>query len=564
MNMKKTNKVSRRMFLQGAGGFTLAIPLLPSLLPKEAWGQSQTGIKRYFSIVGGYDYGHHQNWFPTLNQLTQTHQPSNGDNLFRYQTLRSFAPNSNSVLAPIWGSSMNPFLNKMNIFRGLNLHTRIAHGSGHMLGNIRATDGHDPQVRNLKALPTIDQVLANNRNFTPHSNDPLSIGQAYSYIKDSSNNVSRTSERWTKPNQLFSSLFTRNGTPVPEGGGSMSTPAHPRRDPLSRVLEDYNRVRRGRAISSTDAQILDNSMDRYSDILSRLSAGSTVSASGCRYSNISTTQAANDGRANGYDYNVEQHRYAFEMYARIYAAAASCDLHRVFNFHRSIPEHFDRHPSEDFHQGHSHQPFSTVNGKVNHVYMGEIWNLYVQGFLVPLVTALDSFTETNGRTILDNSLVHMTLESSTQHNDANKPCLMVGSAGGALTTGHYIDYSRRELGPCEMQGDGFSTDPNNSRFGHCYHGQHYNRSLTTILQAMGLQPNQYEDPEINRFFQGRTDNLLGSHNMGIARIGGYGHIGSQASGAWYYTDARLYSQEYARYNYNFYKNPLPLPTSSAT
>jgi hypothetical protein len=281
---------------------------------------------------------------------------------------------------------------------------------------------------------------------------------------------------------------------------------------------------------------------------------------------VNVAQSSSDG-IDGYNYNPESHRYAFEMYARIYAAAASCDLHRVFNFHRNIPDFFDRHPTEDFHQGHSHQPFSVIaaNGnRINHQYMGEIWSLYVQGFMIPLIEALDSFTETNGRTILDNSIVHMTIESSTVHNDSNKPCIMVGGAGGALTTGHFIDYSRRELGPCEQQGDNFNGDVNSPRFGHCYHGQHYNRSLTTILQAMGLTPNQYEDPEINGFFQGRTNNLLGSQNMGIARIGGYGHIGSQTSGVWYYTNERLYSQEYARYNYNFYKNSLHLPPSSAT
>jgi hypothetical protein len=270
--MKKNNKLSRRMFLKGAGGFSMAIPLLPSLLPKAAWGQSESTIKRYFSIVGGYDYGHHQNWFPTLNQLSQTSQPSNGDALFRYQALNSFLPQANSILAPIWGNRLNPFINKVNIFRGLNLHTRIAHGRGHMLGNIRDTDGHDNAVTALKRLPTIDQVLAANRNFTPHSNDPLSIGDAYSYLRDASGNVNRASSRWTKPHQLFSSLFTPGGNAIPEGGGT-STPANPRRDPLSRVLEDYNRIRRGRSISSVDAQVLDNTMDRYSDILARLSSG---------------------------------------------------------------------------------------------------------------------------------------------------------------------------------------------------------------------------------------------------------------------------------------------------
>ncbi len=565
--MKKNNKVSRRMFLKGAGGISLAIPLLQSLLPREAWAQSATTVKRYFSLVGGYDYGHHQNWFPTLNQLSQVYTPSNGDQTIRYQALNTFTPQATSILSPMLGNRLNPYLSKMNILRGLNLHTRIAHGSGPMLGNIAASDGHDTQVTSLKSLPTIDQVLGANRNFTPHSNDPLLIGNAYSYIKAAGGSVSRASGTWTKPNQLFSNLFTPGGNPIPEGGGGgATTPAHPRRDVLTRVMEDFRRVRRGRNISTVDAQVLDNTMDRYSDILSRLGETVTSSTSGCSYSTISTTAAQNDGVANAYSYNPQSHAYAFDMYARIFAAAASCDLRRVFDLHLNIPDFFDRNSAEDFHQGHSHQPWAVIasNGnKINHQYMGEIWRLYIDSFLSRLVSELDSFKEANGRSVLDNSLVHMTLECSTVHSDYNKPCLLIGSAGGSLTTGHMIDYSRRELGVHPEQGDNFENDPSNPRFGHVYYGAHYNRSLTTILQALGVSPTDYEDPDINRFFQGRTDNLIGSQNNGISRIGGYGHIGSQASGVWYLTNAQLYTNQYARYNYNFYKNSLPFPPSSA-
>lgn len=554
--------ISRRMFLQGAGGYALAIPFLPSLLPRTAWGQQTAIIKRYFNIVGNYDYGHHQHWFPTLAELPLAHTPANGDQAFRYQTLRSYVPNSNSILSPIFGSGLNPYVNKMNLFRGLNLHTRIAHGRGHMLGSIRESDGHDSTVTSLKALPTIDQVLGSTRSFTPHNVDPLNIGHAYSYRKDAAGNVTRASYRFDKPHTLFASLFRPGGNPIPETGNT-STQASPRADVLSRVMEDYGRVVNGRQISAVDRQILDNALDRISDIQKKL--GITTAVAGCQYSDINPTPAAQDGVPSLYEYSWLTHPHAFRLYAEIFAAAASCDLHRVFNFHNGIPESFDRHSSEDFHQGHSHQPWAMVasNGnKTNHIYMGEIWRLLIDNFLVHLVRELDSIPEGNGRSILDNSLVHMTLESSTLHNDSSKPCLMIGSAGGALTTGHYIDYSRRNI-IATMQGDLFTTDPNDSRFGHCYAGIHYNRSLTTILRAMGLQPAQYEDPTINTFFQGRTDGLIGAQNNGISRIGGYGHIGAERSGVWDYTDAQMYSMEYARQNYNFYKDSLPMPPGSA-
>lgn len=551
------------MFLKGTGGAALALPLLPSLLPREAWAQNVSPTKRYFNFVGGYDYGHHQHWFPTLNQPSQMHSPANGDQAFRYQALNTFvSPTSTSNLSLILGNRLNPLVNKMNIFRALNLHTRIAHGQGHMLGNIAASDGHDTLVTSLKRLRTIDQVLAGNRNFTPHTRDPLilSPNSAYSFQGDALGNVSRVGARWPKPHELFNTLFTG----ISEGGGTTTTPAHPRRDILTRVMEDYQRVINGRTISSNDKNVLNNIMDQISDIQARLPGATTTSMAGCRYSNVDVALSSTDG-VQAYNYNPQSHGYAFQMYARIFAAAASCDLHRVFGFHVSIPDFFDRHNSEDFHQGHSHRPWDVVaeNGnRVNHQWMAEIWRMYVDNFVAPLALALNSINDTNGRTILDNSLVHMTLESSTVHCDSNKPCLMIGGAGGALNTGYLIDYSRRELGPASMQGDNFNENPSSGQFGHAYHGLHYNRSLTTVLRAMGLNPSEYEDSSINTYFRGRSDGAIGSQNNGISNVGGYGHIGTENSGVWYYTTAQLRSQEYARQNYHFYKEMLPLPPGS--
>lgn len=540
----------------------LPIPLLTSLLPRSAWGQTQT-IKRYFSLIGSYGYGHHSHWHPSLDLPSQSYNPGNGDHSIRYQSLRSYLTGGRNQLSIVLNRDLNPFLDKMNLLRGLNLHSRIAHGRGHILGNIQATDGHDNQVVNLKALPTIDQVLASNRRFTPHVNDPLNVGNNRSYVRGSDGNVSRAASRdWIKPDRLFNALFNPNGVPVPENGSS-STVQHPRRDILSAVIEDYRKVANGRKISSTDRQILNNVMDIISD--TQRSLGITQTTQGCSYSGINTDQARNDGIPNSYYYNPESHAYAYNMYAQIYAAAAACDIHRVFDFSYIMSGHFDRHPSEDFHQGHSHQPWSVVyNNRPNHQYMAEIQGIFVSEFLAPLLTALDGTTEANGMTILDNSIVHYSLENSTVHSDFNKPCLLIGSAGGALTTGHHIDYTRRNLGPHpRFAGDNFSRDPNNDRFGHIYYGAHYNRSLTTILRALGLNPSDYEDPEINRFFQGRTDARLGSHNNGISRIGGYGHIGSQNAGGGWRNNDDMYNQEYSRYNYHFYKNPLPFPPRSS-
>src|SRR5258708_6176580 len=62
----KYNPISRRMFLQGAGSTMLAIPFLPSMLPRSAWGQTIVPPKRFISVVSEYDIGHNSNWYPNL------------------------------------------------------------------------------------------------------------------------------------------------------------------------------------------------------------------------------------------------------------------------------------------------------------------------------------------------------------------------------------------------------------------------------------------------------------------------------------------------------------------
>src|SRR3954470_6819057 len=114
------------MFLQGTGGSLLAIPFLESLLPRTAWAQTSAPPKRFISLLNNYDIGHHSNWLPGAQGTPYNiPQPVNvlnaaGEGPIHWQRLTDYVPlNSMASLAPIYGSSMNPYLNKMNIIRGL-------------------------------------------------------------------------------------------------------------------------------------------------------------------------------------------------------------------------------------------------------------------------------------------------------------------------------------------------------------------------------------------------------------------------------------------------------------
>lgn len=591
------------MFLKGMGKTALAIPLLPSLAPTELLAQTPPP-RRFFSFSGTFEYGHHMHWFPTLDQPGRVFDPNpagaaHPDHVIHYERLQSYLDGNNS-LSRVLGSGLNPFVNKMNIYRSLNFMNFVGHSTCKQMGNWRDTphdtscdpesfrrpdgsfdqQGYDDCVRFLnwmnthKHIVTIDQVLANNRNFTPHPSDPLMWGLGLSWAPDGNGGAQRAGTNhditYRNPHRMFESLFMNNGQWRPENGDTNQEPPHPRLDILSRVLGDYNRVRNGRRISSVDRQRLDNAMDQISDIQARL--GITRTAEGCRYSHIDVSASRARGDWNsGWYYDIYSAREMYGLYARIYAAAASCDLHRVFNFHVNLDKDVAGYTTEGtFHGdiGPTHAPFRVYNGKVNHQHMAELWRDQVNAFLVPLLEGLEAQTEGDGATILDHSLVHFTMESSTTHSSFGQPCATFGSAGGALTTGHLIDYSDRQKGPLHAYhtSDWFSANPQDHNFSHNYFGAHYNRILVTILQALGLQRSDYEDSTINGFFRNRTDGLLGSHNNNISNVGGFGHIGLPGHNHWDANnrDRIQFDIMYANHDFHNYKNPLPMPPVSAS
>src|SRR6218665_2008998 len=109
----KYNKTNRRMFLQGAGNFMLAMPFLPSLLPRESWAQAMTPNKRFLTISGSLDLGHNANWIPSLT------------------------PNASTPRPPLYGRSLNSYLSSLNIMRGLDIGGYYGHGMAPKLGSYK-------------------------------------------------------------------------------------------------------------------------------------------------------------------------------------------------------------------------------------------------------------------------------------------------------------------------------------------------------------------------------------------------------------------------------------------
>lgn len=519
----KYNRMTRRMFLQGSGKTLLSIPVLTSLLPRELWAQTTSApVKRFISVIQGYDMGHNSNWIPysganalNIPQPNRIFNPGSGMPSVRYQPLREFAPTNSSILSTYAGSAFSPYLESMSILRSLDFCGRYGHGGAQILGGITGDVGLHPNRGVLSTIPTIDNVINNHRGFNPAGLPLINCGNTgvgpdnYSYASVGGVGVNATSvgeELLRIYNQLFA-----NGT-LPENGGS--TTAHPKYNILTRVLGDYTRVRNSRNISASDRTSLDNTLDKLSDVQRSLTR---VSTSQCSHLQLSKS---------GSVYQIPSNASIGRALADMITAAIMCDSARVFTIGAASMGGLFQGQADD-HDTISHNPFATISGRPSWQISGERHAAMMRNFVAPLIQNLSGATDpSNSRSYLYNSLIYSTTESGQVHGWGSHPVTLFGNAGGALTSGNYIDYSDRTKGAFEgADSDGslrlFSGVPGSANFSNNWYGTHYNRLLVTILQSMGLTPTDYVNDTLNRQLYNRSD--IGIENRNLTSLGGYGY-----------------------------------------
>lgn len=566
----KYNRFTRRMFLQGSGNAMLAIPFLSSLLPRELWAAPPGTIKRFVSILGAYDLGHHSAWLPNtsgsitnLVQPNRIYNPGNGQKLVRWQPLREFAPTNSSVLAPIYGSRLNPYLNSMCIMRSLDITDYRGHDASRHLGGLSSAEGRI--VQNMRKIPTIDHVINNNRTFNPKGSPVIYAGHAsvqgrwsHSYVAP--NSASEATHLGYSLQELYNRLFS-NGT-YPEGG--QTTPGHPRRDILSRVLQDYAQVRNSRNISALDRTALDNTLDKMSDVQRGLAA--TVSSGLCSHRNLSR---------QGLIYLGATFPDVGRAVADMITASIMCDSARTF----TIGSHVANPGGEGYtesggldgimdglaftHDNPSHNPFVVQNGMPHWQRLVRRQTPLMQNVIAPLIQNLSTAIDpSNGQSYLYNSLVFSTYESSQMHGYMSMPAILFGNAGGDFgAMGNYIDYSDRSTPP-KSGCDEFDSNPTSSRFSNNYTGVHYNRLLVNILQAMGIPESEYEGYANNSQLLNRND--LGPMNANLTSVGGYGYpivydLAANLTpdeGAFNLTEVK---RQIVDYDIKQFRNKLPMP-----
>jgi len=452
----KYDPITRRHFLQGAGGFLLAAPFLPSILaPAEARAACLGPEPRFVALFGRYGNVAADRWFPNENEISWSTQQLNPDHLIRSGDI----PSSVSQIFPsfLFGSLRQ----KLAFHIGLDFTQRTAHSNGNLLGPFVTNETGGPKTISL------DQVLAREL-----SQNPIAPSVVYGNDAEGSCSYGLTPAGviqniagFNSAQAAFLAIFGGSS-----GGGVNHAPV------VDRVYQDFNSFRNHPRLGSVDRQTLEQVIARIDDLQSRLNA------------NIDCTNVEEPGYINTWQ-NFANQIIEWDNYADLLVAAFQCCITRVSTFLYNRYTHPD---GDDFHDD-SHASY-TVAGQAELTSIFQDWGRY---FYHAFISKMDAVLESNGRTMLDNSYVIMGMENSgTQdHTNYANSIITAGSANNAFLTGKVFDWRNHQ----SPYGVGSYYNQEQAKPGVAYP-----QFMWTILKGFGLSDQQIQQyiPNDSRYSRG--------------------------------------------------------------
>jgi len=499
--------IRRRMFLTGLGG-ALAIPLLPSLLPralrKKVEAQPTSVPKRYVAMKT-YNGTPVLDLYPRGTPGFETHgadgtvrlsdplpvatgRHSSGDEYFGHQTpLSSFAETG---ISNIFGTGFNAFHERMLLLRGLDFLPNLNHNHGGFLGNLGLrTNGVGGALPGAQINATIDYVMSRSEAVYPSAPAGprvLHVGtrtNTCSYApRDPSNPLAvgmgavQQAQAYTDPRAAFMAVFGEAMEPSDPTGPGPSVRL------VDRVLEDYRRASRGPLLSSADRDLLDLHMTHLSELEARLDTMETLTCD--------TSSPPGSTELGGeFDVDVARTRDFWDAMVDVVVLALSCDATRIVTF--DVTKVVVQDAGEDFGMGDSEN--AGAAGRSNWHLQAHNWDddakrwlalghqWFAEHIVLRMLNRMAEVDTGDGHDLLHHSLLHWGNELSFNHLSYSMPTALWGNAGGVLKPGRYIDYIDHARPTRFRQHDGGVIE-----------GVQYNRLLVTIMQAMGLAPEEYE------------------------------------------------------------------------
>jgi Protein of unknown function (DUF1552) len=508
-------KMTRRQVLRGAGGFTLAIPFLPSLVnPRDARSATAPVKKRFVQFCTDHGGIWGPNMYPADATLTDV-MPYAGRTAKRGKLAAQAGAGGAAVLSPVLqgpATVLTPALvAKMNVIRGCDVPWYIGHHTGGHLGNFARNDGNgkDGTLMQGHPTPTIDQVMAWSPKFYT---DLATIRQRVIVVG------SRVSYNWSNPAMpqnlgpvqevagsrdaigLFKQIFVTNSGGAVDPNAMMLSPL------VDRVQADYKRLRNASTrLSSDDRHRLDDHMQRMSELQRRLN----VHAS-CPSLPPVTTNTATLWDKPTFGIDPALNTQFFQAMNDVIVAAFLCDTSRLAVV--KIDNNFSPYVG-DWHQDIAHHANDPTGSQQKTILTAH--QLVFEKVFLDLLTKLD-VDEGNGKTYLDNSLVSWTQEAGEYtHAGQGQPIITGGSGGGFLSTGNYCDYRNPAFVVDNGEGGNGTVK--------IYGGLLWQQWLGTALQTMGLPRTDYEQNGLGGYptaFKYRGPDFLKSYPDDVWNVAG--------------------------------------------
>lgn len=452
------DRLSRRQFLLGSGGAALALPLLPSLLPRDAEAQtmSQASSERYFVHMTTWHGVFQSQFYGPLLDVAPTQTTTHGGIAVRSAPLKSAPSGDMVVVSEILqakASRLTPrMLSLMNVINGLDFATGVGHNRGGTLGGDASN-------------PTIDQVMGASRSFYPTSPlQPAIVRNLVSLARSGSGTA--TTEQTADSNvKLFDRLFK---TTTPGSG----TPTVEQTVLVDRVKEHADLVIADPRCSADCRTRLSNYMDMLADVQGKLQQ--TVNSS---FARPTKDTAAVESSAGFYGQPASQAECE-SLWNDIIVAAFAAGISRIYvcgpHTYTFGPE-----PEHAWHNNYAH----ALDDPAKRAGYSAAVQLQFDQAQLDIARKLDQVNTADGKTLLDKALVASGHEMGSggnpgHHHNRCIPIVTFGNAGGYFRTGLSLDYR-------DLTGFSWSSNP------HWYSGLLYNQWMGMVLRSMGVPASDY-------------------------------------------------------------------------
>jgi hypothetical protein len=309
-----------------------------------------------------------------------------------------------------------------------------------------------------------------------HLNNSRGDSCSYTHAGIQGGEVNRV-QAHVDPLTAWNELFTGPGV-MPPDPSKQPEGESPNKRLVDQVYEDYTRIQANSRLSAADRMLLDRHLTFLNELQGRLEGGGVTAQ--CEFPPMPNSYP------DGGSLSLSDIEESWALMIDVAVAGIICDHTRVITIDaEKVISDADGAPA-----GFTHS--ENASGQTWHALAHE-WgspsadahlrrfNHWVaQNVFLRLIERLDVL-EGGESTYLDNSLIVWGNELGFNHLNYSIPTITAGSAGGRVATGRYLDFT-------EWETQSYFSQHN----GHVIRGIPYNQFFVTMMQAMGLQPEDYE------------------------------------------------------------------------